>query len=114
MTREIQDLRFVKVLRERPSCIPKGRPRGAKAAGVRYEEALAASSAFAEASHGVWLEFGDARGHGFAQVDFVFATDEAIVVAEAKVVLPAAGEVHHAPCWRHRGVSESDAGYSAA
>ena len=85
MTREIQDLRFVKVLRERPSCIPKGRPRGAKAAGVRYEEALAASSAFAEASHGVWLEFGDARGHGFAQVDFVFATDEAIVVAEAKL-----------------------------
>jgi hypothetical protein len=85
MTREVRNLQFVRVLRERPECIPHGRPRGAKAAGVRYEEALAASPSFATASHGVWLEFGDARGHGFAQVDFLFTADDLIVVAEAKL-----------------------------
>ena len=85
MTREVQGLTFVRVLRERPECIPHGRPRGAKAAGVRYEEALAASPSFATASHGVWLEFGDARGHGYAQVDFLFVADELIAVGEAKL-----------------------------
>jgi hypothetical protein len=53
--------------------------------GVKYEEALAALSQFAPASHGVWFEFGDARGHGYAQVDFLFTADDLIVVAEAKL-----------------------------
>jgi len=89
VTREVQSLRHVRILRSRPDCIPQGRPRGTKAAGVRYEEALAKSPAFAAASHGVWLEFDDAKGHGFAQVDFLFPTEDlplAIpIVAEAKL-----------------------------
>ena len=85
MTREVQGLRFVKLLSERPSCIPHGRPRGAKAHGVKYEEALAKLPQFALASHGVWLEFDDARGHGFAQADFVFSREGAFVIAEAKL-----------------------------
>ena len=85
MTREVRDLRFVKLLSERPSCIPHGRPRGAKAHGVKYEEALAKLPQFASASHGVWVEFDDARGHGFAQADFVFSIESAFVIAEAKL-----------------------------
>lgn len=85
MTREVQDLRFVRLLRERPSCIPQGRPRGAKATGVRYEDALAKLPGFVGASHGVWLEFDDAKGHGFAQVDFLFRGLGVPVVAEAKL-----------------------------
>ena len=64
MTREVRNLRQVRVLTERPECIPQGRPRGAKALGVRYENAIAASVAFAPAKHGVWIEFDDAAGHG--------------------------------------------------
>ena len=85
MTREIRNLRFVKVLRERPECIPRSRPRGVKAKGVRYEDALAKLPEFALALHGVWLEFDDARGHGFAQADFVFSREGAFVIAEAKL-----------------------------
>ena len=86
MTREIQGLRHVKLLRSRPDCIPQGRPRGAKATGVRYEEALTKQTGFLAASHGVWFEFDDTRGHGYAQVDFVFYADsDVIVAAEAKL-----------------------------
>jgi hypothetical protein len=85
MTREVRDLQWVRTLPERPDCIPKGRPRGAKAAGVRYEAAVAALPSFAAASHGLWLEFGDASGHGYAQADFVFTSGPVLVVAEAKL-----------------------------
>jgi len=85
MTHEVQGLRYVRLLQERPSCIPQGRPRGAKAQGVKYEEALAKSPHFATASHGVWLEFSDARGHGYAQVDFLFTYLATIVAVEAKL-----------------------------
>ena len=39
--REVVGLRWVRRLEERPGCIPKGRPRGAKARGVRFEGAVA-------------------------------------------------------------------------
>lgn len=86
MTREIKGLRQVRLLQERPECIPQGRPRGAKAQGVKYEEALANLPGFAWASHGAWFEFDDASGHGYAQVDFLFGGDGwQPVVAEAKL-----------------------------
>lgn len=84
-TREVQGLRHVRILQSRPNCIPQGRPRGAKAAGVRYEEAVAASSQFASARHGVWFEFDDAKGHGYAQADFLLGWNDGIIVAEAKL-----------------------------
>ena len=87
MCRQITDLVWVRALTERPSAIPQGRPRGVKAAGVRYEAALALRQPFASALRGLWLEFGDASGHGYAQPDFVwnFAGGGPLFVAEAKL-----------------------------
>lgn len=67
---------------ERPSSIPVGRPRGAKALGVRYERALARS--LPGATHGQWWEFFDANGRGFCQTDFFLPVGEVIVVLESK------------------------------
>lgn len=54
---------------ERPKCIPKGRPRGRKAAGLRYERQLA--KALPEAKHGQWFEFEDVNGRGYCQTDLL-------------------------------------------
>lgn len=88
MTRRVEGLLWARVLAQRPACIPVGRPRGIKREGVRYEETLA-SGTFGSAKRGVWLEFADANGHGYAQCDFLVA--EGVcgalvpVVAEAKL-----------------------------
>lgn len=67
---------------ERPQSIPIGRPRGAKALGVRYERALARS--LPGATHGQWWEFWDANGRGFCQTDLFLPVGEAVVVLEVK------------------------------
>jgi hypothetical protein len=88
MIREIAQVKWVRRLQSRPDCIPCGRPRGTKAQGVKYEEALAALPHFAAALRGVWFEFSDASGNGFAQLDFLFSACGApfgTVVAEAKL-----------------------------
>ena len=82
--REIMGLKWVQVLVGRPECIPKGRPRGAKREGVKFEDEVSASAAI-DADHGVWFEFDDAGGHGFAQVDFLWHLAGAVVVGEAKL-----------------------------
>ena len=85
MTRQVRDLQWVRALPGRPSCIPESRPRGAKRDGVTYESALAGLPEFAAAQHGLWLEFCDASGHGYAQVDFALDLGGFVVVAEAKL-----------------------------
>ena len=66
---------------ERPACVPIGRPRGAKAAGVRYERALARALG---GTPGQWFEFEDTFGRGYCQVDLLLERGEALVVVEAK------------------------------
>jgi len=66
--------------------MPQQRKRkGAKAAGLRYERALAAALPFA--LHGAWFEFHDASGRGYCQPDFIarFAFTSRVVVLEAKM-----------------------------
>lgn len=82
--REIVGLRKVKVLRERPECIPQGKARGVKGEGVRYERGLA-EGVLRGALHGVWFEYEDAGGHGFAQADFVWEREGEVIVGEAKL-----------------------------
>jgi len=83
--REIHDLRWVKTLEARPKCIPQGRPRGVEAAGVRFERDVEAHLSAFGASRGVWFEYHDAQGHGFAQVDFLWRQRDYIIVGEAKL-----------------------------
>jgi hypothetical protein len=68
---------------ERPACIPKGKPRGAKAAGLRYERALAKALPPGWL-HGQWFEFWDANGHGYCQPDFILVEPGRVLVLEAK------------------------------
>lgn len=67
----------------RPSHIPKSRPKGAKAAGLRYEKALAA--AIPRAEHGQWFEFKDMNGPGHCQMDLVIEGQKRIVILECKL-----------------------------
>lgn len=70
MTRHIHtdSLHFARLI-EQPSCIPKSRPRGTRAVGLRYERSLA--KYLPSASHGQWIEFEDRNGAGFCQPDFL-------------------------------------------
>jgi hypothetical protein len=67
----------------RPANIPKSRPRGARAAGLRYEKALAAAVPGAIA--GQWFEFFDANGPGHCQTDLLIVGKRRVVVIEAKL-----------------------------
>ena len=80
--RVIQGLRTASVLLERPSCIPKGRARGKKAAGLRYERELA--KALPKARHGQWFQFEDLRGPGWCQVDLLLEEGGVWLILEAK------------------------------
>lgn len=80
--RTIVGLKWAKALSARPSYIPKSRPRGAKALGLRYERRLA------EASGGIagqWWEFEDANGPGCCQTDVIVDLGDAVLVLEAKL-----------------------------
>jgi hypothetical protein len=67
----------------RPAHISKARPRGAKAAGLRYEKALAA--AIPRAEHGQWFEFKDLNGPGHCQMDLFIEGQKRIVIIECKL-----------------------------
>lgn len=89
MTRAIQGLISAAPC-ARPKGIPHGRPRGRKAAGLRYERALA--RALPEATHGQWFWFQDAFGPGHCQTDLLIpGPGGAIVVLEAKYTWTQAG-----------------------
>lgn len=81
-SRIISELKWARKLDSRPVCIPIGRPRGAKLAGVRYENELA--SHLATFLHGVWWEFEDANGRGFCQTDLIRHTPRDTVLLECK------------------------------
>ena len=91
MKREISSLRWVRRLDEKPHCIPAGRPRGAKRLGVKFEDH--AALALPGAERGVWFEFEDSAGHGFAQADFVWQGRGYAVVGEAKLTWRASAYV---------------------
>lgn len=67
----------------RPAHIPKSRPKGAKAAGLRYEKAL--SAAIPRAEHGQWFEFSDLNGPGHCQIDLLIEGKKRVVVIECKL-----------------------------
>lgn len=81
MSRVIVGLRWAKAC-SRPACIPKSRPRGKKAAGLKYERDLA--KAIKGAIHGQWFEFEDKNGHGWCQPDLFFTQGGEIFVLESK------------------------------
>jgi hypothetical protein len=68
--RTIVGLRWAHPLPSRPDCIPASRPRGAKAAGLRFERELA--KALPSCLHGTWFEFEDKLGHGYCQADVIY------------------------------------------
>lgn len=67
----------------RPAHIPKSRPKGSKAAGLRYEKAL--SAAIPRAEHGQWFEFKDLNGPGHCQMDLVIEGAKRVVIIECKL-----------------------------
>lgn len=67
-----------------PSCIPhKSRLRGARAAGIRYEKAVA--KAIPNAQRGQWFEYSDANGHGYCQPDILVVGRSTVLVIECKL-----------------------------
>lgn len=82
----------------RPKNLPKSRPRGRKAAGLRYERDLAeglcaALTGIYPVWHGQWFKFLDANGPGFCQPDILLKTDLGTAVLEAKYTWTEAGHV---------------------
>ena len=68
MIRRIEGLRWAKPSESGPR-LPTSRAKGAKAAGLRYERALARALSPQGWCHGQWWEFEDRRGHGWGQTD---------------------------------------------
>jgi hypothetical protein len=81
--RQITGLKWARRLPARPACIPASRPRGSRAAGLRYERALAKS--LPAALHGCWFEFEDANGHGYCSPDLILSQSNLLVILEAKL-----------------------------
>lgn len=79
--RKIYGLRWARSCLK-PTGIPIGRPRGAKASGLRYERALA--KVLPSAKHGVWFEFEDLNGLGCCQTDLIFGHEGILWVLEVK------------------------------
>lgn len=80
MFRPIEALKFAS---ETQCPWAKSRPRGAKAAGLRYERAFA--KALPAARHGLWFAFVDANGAGNCSPDFVLAHGTYLTVFECKL-----------------------------
>jgi hypothetical protein len=68
----------------RPSSIPEAKAkRGAKAAGLRFERALA--KAIPQSTHGQWFKYLDANGSGHCQVDILLIGKTNIGLIECKL-----------------------------
>lgn len=81
---------------ERPKNIPKSRPRGRKAAGLKYERDLACGLKMSIVGkvpiwHGQWFKFEDSRGTGVCQTDIVLRTPVGIAILESKYTWTEAG-----------------------
>lgn len=81
--RVVKGLISAELLSERPKCIPRGRARGAKAAGLRYQRAFGKAIG-RSALDGPWFSFRDREGHGYCQPDFVINLPSVAVVLECK------------------------------
>lgn len=67
-----------------PTCIPRrSRLRGVRAAGIRYEKAVAA--AIPGSVRGQWFEYTDAAGHGYCQPDIIVVGKTSVLVVECKL-----------------------------
>lgn len=94
-SRQIKGLKWARLC-DRPRGLPIGRPRGAKAAGLRYERVLA--KALPDWTHGQWFEFEDQNGPGHCQVDLfkrveIPGCDKTIAIIEAKYTWTLAGHL---------------------
>jgi hypothetical protein len=71
--RVVQSIISARRLSARPACIPIGRPRGIKRAGIAYQRAFEAALLKQFPRHGVmigpWFEYHDATGRHFCQPD---------------------------------------------
>lgn len=76
---------------QRPSNIPKSRPRGRKAAGLKYERDLAVG--IPRARHGQWFRFVDENGSGVCQTDVLLRTSVGIAILESKYTWTPAGHL---------------------
>jgi hypothetical protein len=85
MIRRVAGLKSASLLDSRPSSIPIDRPRGSKAAGLRYERAFGAAQPHLR--HGPWFEFVDSSGPGYCQPDFLLDRPNSIVLFECKLSL---------------------------
>lgn len=89
--RRISGLLSARRLDCRPPSIPIGRPRGAKAAGMRYqrlvEKALLAAFPGSGLDVGPWFEFTDSAGRGYCQPDALMynITDDSYMIIEIKL-----------------------------
>jgi hypothetical protein len=82
--RSIAGLRWARTLDEKPNFLPVGRPRGAKAEGLRYERALAKGLG-AKFRWGLWWEYRDAGGIRYCQTDFFGKAKEWVILLESKL-----------------------------
>lgn len=82
----------------RPTNIPKSRPRGRKAAGLKYERDLASGLRLSIVGkiplwHGQWFRFLDANGVGVCQTDIILRTPNGIAILESKYTWTATGHI---------------------
>lgn len=82
----------------RPPNIPKSRPRGRKAAGLKYEKDLACGLRLSIIGkmplwHGQWFRFIDQNGLGVCQPDIIVRTPVGIAILESKYTWTAAGHL---------------------
>lgn len=68
--RQIYGLQSAAALLEKPACIPQGRPRGAKAAGIRFEKSV--FEALPGGIRGQWFQYEDVNGTGYCQPDIIY------------------------------------------
>lgn len=83
MSRVVRGLYYAERLAQRPSFIPKGRPRGAAAAGLRYEKAFGRAIG-PLATRGCWFTFKDSGGDGWCEVDFLIEMTSCVAILECK------------------------------
>src|SRR5215475_908738 len=73
---------------KRPSFIPQSHPRGAKAAGLRYERRFAKFLEPLGCVHSQWFEFEDQSGIRYCQTDIIYPVSRRLfAVLEVKYTL---------------------------
>lgn len=82
----------------RPANISKSRPRGRKAAGLKYERDLACGLRLSIVGkiplwHGQWFSFVDQAGLGVCQTDIILRTDLGTAILESKYTWTPAGHL---------------------